>query len=332
MLYKLKSLFNSPLKPSTRSNHTYAPDTPKIIITGGLGFIFSYVTEHFVAKGWNVIVIDNLSEGSNPALIDGSFTHYNAHMADPRVMQLIIEENPDYVIHAAAITDVDYSVREPYRTFKKNLLGSAHAFEACRNLSGLKKFMYVATDEVYGECDRPMTENDIMLPKNPYACSKAFGSLMRVSYDNTYPHLKGKTVETRMCNIFGPRQDTRKIMPQIKKSLEEGYSIALHNGGIGYRQYLYVKNVPSAVERILLEGNGVYNITASEGYTVNELISMAERLTGKKVTTRGGHRPGMDMRYDTDGSRLAQELGWTPPLSFEQGFKEYLLDSSPTNA
>lgn len=324
MIFRLKKILRPPLKPSVKSTHTYAPDTPKIIITGGLGFIFSYVTEHFVQKGWNVVVIDNLSEGSNPQLIDGSFTHYNAHMADPRVVELIISENPDYLIHAAAITDVDYSVREPYRTFKKNMMGSAHAFEACRKLSDIKKFMYVATDEVYGECDRPMKEDDIILPKNPYSCSKAFGSLMRVAYDNTYPNLKGKTVETRMCNIFGPRQDTRKIMPQIKKSLEEGYSIPLHNGGVGYRQYLYVKNIPSAVDLILTKGTGVYNVTASEGHTVNELIRMAEKLTGKKVVTHSGHRPGMDMRYDTDGMRLEVELGWKPPQSFADGLKEYL--------
>lgn len=296
---------------------------PKIVITGGLGFIFSYVTEYFVKKGWEVVVIDNLAEGSHPEIIDGSFKHYNVHMADPKVMSVILGENPDYLIHAAAITDVDYSVREPYRTLKKNLLGTLHAFEACRNLPNLKKFMYVATDEVYGECERSMTEGDIILPRNPYSCSKALGSLARVAYDNTYPTMKDKTVETRMCNIFGPRQDTRKILPQIKKGLEEGRSIPLHNGGLGYRQYLYVKNIPSTVDLILQNGTGVYNVTTDSGFTVKELIAKAETITGKKVTTHEGHRPGMDMKYRVDGSRL-RGLGWNPEYSFEQGLKEYL--------
>jgi len=172
---------------------------PKIIITGGLGFIFSYVTEYYVSKGWQVVVIDNFSKGSHPEIIDGSFIHHNVHMANPKVVDLIVRENPDYIIHAAAVTDVDYSIKEPYRTLKKNLYGALHVFEACRFLPNLKKYLYVGTDEVYGECDHPMKEDEIILPKNPYSCSKAFGSLMRIAYDNTYCELEGKTSQT--CSV-----------------------------------------------------------------------------------------------------------------------------------
>lgn len=298
-------------------------DVPSVLITGGLGFIFSYVTEYYVEKGWRVIVVDNLSEGSHAELIDGSFTHYDTHMADPEVVDLIVRENPDYVIHAAAITDVDYSVREPSRTLMKNALGSIHAFEAARRLPDLKKFMYVGTDEVYGECDHAMKEDEIILPRSPYSCSKAFGSLMRVAYDNTYPLLKEKTVETRMCNVFGERQDIRKILPQIKKSLEDGYSIPLHSDGIGRREYIYVKNMPSAVDLILTEGSGVYNVTLNDSYTVRELIGKTESIVGKTVKTHPSERPGMDMRYEVDGSRL-HALGWKPTYSFEEGLREYL--------
>lgn len=298
---------------------------PTIVITGGLGFIFSYVTEYFVEKGWRVVVIDNLSEGSHPEIVDGSFIHHNMHMANPRVVDLIVRENPDYVIHAAAITDVDYSIREPYRTFKKNMLGEVHAFEACRNLPNLKKFMYVSTDEIYGECDHPMREDEIILPRSPYSCSKAFGSLMRVAYDNTYPSLREKTVETRMCNVFGARQDIRKILPQIKKSLEDGHSIPLHEEGKGFREYIYVKNIPSVVDLVLEQGSGVYNITLGDGLTVSQLIQKSEELTGKKVTTHRGDRPGMDQKYQVDSSRLLNELGWKPEYSFEEGLREYLL-------
>jgi dTDP-glucose 4,6-dehydratase len=296
---------------------------PKIVITGGLGFIFSYVTEYFVQKGWLVVVIDNFSDGAHPEIIDGSFKHHNVHMANPEVIDCILEENPDYLIHAAAITDVDYSIREPHRTMMKNTLGMLHTFEAARRLQNLKKFMYVATDEIYGECDRPMKEDDIILPKNPYSCSKAVGSLVRVAYDNTYPILRGKTVETRMCNVFGGRQDTRKIMPQIKKSLEEGYSIPLHADGAGYREYIYVKNIPPAIDLILQEGTGVYNMSLGDGLTVIELIAKAEAITGRKVTTHEGYRSGMDRKYQVDASRL-RALGWKPLYTFEQGLREYL--------
>lgn len=298
---------------------------PKIVITGGLGFIFSYVTEYFVQKGWRVVVIDNLSEGAHPEIIDGSFVHHNVHMANADVISLIVRENPDYLIHAAAITDVDYSIREPFRTMMKNTLGTLHAFEAARHLPDLKKFMYVATDEIYGECDRPMKEDEIILPKNPYSCSKAVGSLVRVAYDNTYPMLREKTVETRMCNVFGPRQDTRKIMPQIKKSIAEGYSIPLHGGGMGYREYIYVKDIPPAIDLLLEKGLGVYNISLNHGLTVKELIATAETITGRKITTHEGDRPGMDRRYEVDPSRF-RELGWKPIYTFEEGLREYFSD------
>lgn len=320
MFYKLKNIFHHNRVVS------HANKNPSILITGGLGFIFSHVTEYFVKKGWRVIVIDNLSEGSNPDIVDGSFVHYNVHMADPKVVNIMVRENPEYIIHAAAITDVDYSIREPYRTFKKNMLGTAHAFEACRNLSGLKKFMYIGTDEVYGECDHPMKEDEIILPRSPYSCSKAFGSLMRTAYENTYPEIKDKIVETRMCNVFGPRQDTRKILPQIKKSIEKGYSIPLHNEGAGYREYIYVKNIPPSIDLILREGTGVYNVTLGDGFTVKDLIARAEIITGKKVVTHPGNRPGMDLKYQIDSSRL-RDLGWKPEYSFDEALKEYLEKS-----
>lgn len=297
--------------------------TPKILITGGLGFIFSYVTEYFVAKGWDVVVIDNLSEGSCPEIVDGSFTNYNYHMANPDVVNLILRENPDYVIHASSVTDVDYSIREPYRTIRKNVLSTLHVFEACRGLPNLKKLVYVSTDEVYGECDHQMNEDEIMLPKNPYSCAKATGSLIRIAYENTYPTLKGKTTETRFCNVFGPRQDPAKIMSAIKKSIEEGYSIPLHQGGKGYREYIYVKNIPPVIDLLLEKGNRTYNITLNDGFTVNELIKKAEYVSGKKVNICKGNRSGMDMKYQMDATRI-KDLGWRPLYTFEEGLKEYL--------
>ncbi|MBI4093738.1 NAD-dependent epimerase/dehydratase family protein [Candidatus Kaiserbacteria bacterium] len=298
---------------------------PKILITGGLGFIFSHVTEYYVQKGWDVVVVDNLSEGSHPEIIDGSFTHIRAHMAHLDVVDKIIEEKPDYIVHAAAITDVDYSIREPRRTFEKNMLGSTHAFEAARQLPNLKKIVYVGTDEVYGECDHRMREDEMLLPRSPYACSKAAGSLMRVAYENTYPTLRGKTVEIRPCNIFGPRQAREKILARLKECVQTGEPLPLHNDGKGYREFLYVKNIPSALDLVLEMGDGVYNVGAAEGHTVLELIEKVETLTGKKILTTPEHRSGMDMRYETDSSRI-RALGWKPAHSFDEGLREYFLE------
>ena len=295
---------------------------PKILITGGLGFIFSHVTEYFVRKGWDVVVIDNLSKGSNPKMLNGSFVHINAHMANLDVVDVIVAEKPDYIIHAAAITDVDYSIHEPRRTLEKNTRGAIHAFEAARRLPNLKKILYVSTDEIYGECDHAMREDEMLAPRSPYSCSKAAGSLMRITYENTYPILKGRTVEIRPCNIFGPRQEPEKILARIKLTLKTGEPVPLHNEGAGYREYLYVKDIPPAVDLVLHKGEGVYNVGTGDGFTVRELIEKVEHIAGKKIPTTPSHRPGMDMRYQTDNTRI-RGLGWKPLYTFDEGLREY---------
>lgn len=299
-------------------------NTNKIVITGGLGFIFSHVTEYFVKKGWDVLVLDDKSEGSHPEIIDGSFRFLDVDCASTNVQDIIIRENPEYIIHAAAISDVDFSIRDPEFILKQNINGNINVFEASRYCTNLKKLLYVSTDEVYGECEYKKTESDIIFPKNPYSISKATGSLMRLGYDNTYLSMKDKTCETRFCNVFGPRQDPRKIMARIKKSLEEDTPIPVHNGGTGYREYIYVKNIPPLLDMLLEKGDRVYNVTLNDGFTVQDLIKKCGEVVNKTVETVEAHRPGMDEKYQMDATRV-KELGWTPLYTFEEGIKEYLL-------
>ena len=295
----------------------------KVIITGGLGFIFSYCVEYFVKKGWDVVVLDDLSKGSHPEIINGSFRFFQMDCADTSVQDFIIRENPDYIIHASAISDVDFSIKDPEYTLKQNIMSTINVFEASRFCSKLKKLLYVSTDEVYGECEELKTEEDIIFPKNPYSASKAVGSLLRLAYDNTYSYLKDKTCETRFCNVFGSRQDTRKILPKIKQALETGEKLPVHNGGSGYREYIYVKNIPPIIDLLLEKGDRTYNVTLNDGFTVDELIKKCEEVTGGKVNTTESHRPGMDLKYQMDSTRL-RDLGWKSLYTLEEGLKEYL--------
>ena len=294
----------------------------KVLITGGLGFIFSHVTEYFVSKGYDVIVIDNETIGSHPEIIDGSFTYLKEYVFSKNAYDFIIKQNPDYIIHAAAISDVDFSIKNPDETIYKNNQSIVNVFEASRKCPNLKKLVYISTDEVYGECEYRKKESDIIFPKNPYACSKAFGSLLRITYDNTYPELKDKTAETRFCNVFGERQDDRKIMSAIKESIFTDKIIPVHNGGKGSREYIYIGNIPEAVELVMLKGNRVYNITLNDSYIVKDLINKVENVTGKKVKTVESQRSGMDLKYQMDNSRIL-ELGWKPKFTFEEGIKKY---------
>jgi nucleoside-diphosphate-sugar epimerase len=293
----------------------------KVLITGGLGFIFSHVTEYMVSKGYEVIVIDNLSKGSHPEIIDGSFKFYEEDVCTHRAYDIILFENPDYIIHAAAISDVDESIRKPIRIINNNFDATLNVFEAARKCKNLKKLVYISTDEVYGECEHRKKEEEIIFPKNPYSLSKAFGSLLRLAYDNTYPELKDKTAETRFSNVFGDRQDDRKILANLKHN----NVVEIHNGGGGYREYIYVKNIPEVVELVMLKGNRTYNITLNDGFTVNELVDMVK--IHKEVKTTEGKRSGMDMAYQMDNSRI-MELGWKPKFTFLEGLNEYFNDKT----
>ncbi len=299
----------------------------KVVITGGLGFIFSHVTEYFVQQGWDVVVIDKQSSGSHPEIIDGSFKNYKLDVCHPEVLDIIAKENPDYLVHAAAISDVDDSTRNPLRVHEKNMVANANLFEVARLLPNLKKFLYVSTDEVYGECEYRKKEDDKLYPKNPYSASKAAGSLMHIAYENTYPHLRGKIAESRFCNVFGPRQDDRKIISAIKRALDGGAPVSLHNEGKGFREYVYVKNIPSAVQLMLEKGEGVYNLTLNDGFTVRDLIERVRQVTGKEVPTVPAERPGMDLKYQMDSTRMIDKLGWQAEYSFDQGLEEYFSDT-----
>lgn len=305
----------------------------KILITGGLGFIFSHVTEHFLEKGDEVHVFDKLAEGSHPELrgrfeeLYESFHFHGIDVSYHYTIGLIKKIQPDYIVHAAAISDVDYSIREPYKTIQENHQATLNVFEAARTMKNLKKLLYVSTDEVYGECDHAKSEDEIIFPRNPYSLSKAIGSLVRLAYDNTYPELKDKTCETRFCNVFGPRQDARKIIPAIVRALNGEGVLAMHNNGAGFRQYIHVKEIPPLIELLLEKGHRTYNITSGEGHTVLDLVKLATKIAGKPVPVADGGRQGMDMRYEMSSKRISEEFGWKPSVPFAQAFKEYLNEN-----
>lgn len=300
---------------------------PKVIITGGLGFIFSHVTEYLVKKGYEVIVIDGEFVGSHPEIVNDSFRYEKFDISESFAVLLIASFNPDYIIHAAAISDVDFSIQNPDQTMRKNNEATVNVFEAARKCSNLKKLVYISSDEVYGECEERKKETDIIFPKNPYACSKAFGSLVRLTYDNTYPELKDKTAETRFCNVFGERQDERKILGRLKKSLDNGEEVPIHNEGKGYREYIYVKNIPPIVEKIMLEGDRTYNITNNDGFTVKELVEKVEKITGKTFNKVPSNRSGMDLKYQMDNSRIKEQFNWKPEYTFEEAIRDYFNET-----
>lgn len=291
---------------------------PRVVITGGMGFIFSHVAEHLNARGYEVHIFDNLSAGSHEELVapfqSAGISFYEEDVSFLPAVDKIMRLNPEYIVHAAAISDVDQSIKKPAHVLQANNNATINVFEAARKCTNLKRLLYVSTDEVYGECDHPKEEHEILFPKNSYSVSKAFGSLMRLAYDNTYPELKDKTCETRFCNVFGGRQDARKIIPAIKRALDGGQPVPLHNKGMGIRQWIHVEDIPPVIELLLEKGHRTYNITSGVAYSVLDLLHIAEEATGRAVPTVPGKRLGMDKQYLMTSKRIHEEFGWKPKL------------------
>lgn len=301
---------------------------PRIVILGSQGFIFSHVVEHFLDKGWEVHGFDNLGPGSHPELVSPfearGMRFYEEDVSFAPIVDKIVRIDPDYIVMAAHISDVDYSLKFPTKVITANNAATLHAFDAARKCKRLKKFLYVSTDEVYGECDHRKEEHEIIFPRNAYACSKAFGSLLRLAYDNSYPELRDKTCETRFCNVFGGRQDDRKLLPAIKRALNGGKPLELHNKGMGYREWIHVFDIPPVIELLLEKGHRTYNITTEFGCTAIDAIEAVERALGKRIPTVPGKRVGMDMKYQMSGARMREEFGWTPSIDPAEAIIEYM--------
>jgi len=285
-----------------------------ILITGGLGFIFSHVTEYFASRGHKVTVIDNVSAGSHPELeeewkdseitlikadINSFELQWLAH-GDPNLDCHSGDEisekgrGPDIIIHAAAESDVDKSIHNQKAFLHSNVNGTLAMLEFARNW-GCKQFLYINTDEVYGSRNEWCTPEMVIQPANPYSASKAAGGHMCWAYANTY----GLNMqEVRMCNIIGQRQATTKLLPRLIDRIQNGEEMPIYDGGTNTREYMDVRDVAPLLERVLeSEMNAIFNLTSNQEMSILEVLEAVERALDKKAKITPSSRPGHDTRY-----------------------------------
>jgi len=271
----------------------------RILITGGLGFIFSHVAEYFAAKNNSVVVLDNLSDGSHPELLEKwkDIKDIKSVIADvvdigdhePELGQF------DYIVHAAAESNVDKSIENQRAFLHSNINGTFAVLEFARRQENLKKVLYTNTDEVYGSTTTWCTTNDALNPCNPYSAAKAAAGHLCWAYYNTY---QLPVQETRMCNIIGCRQANTKILPRVIERIQKGESMPIYDGGEQTREYMDVRDVAPLVERVLEDGREtIFNLTFNQEYSILELVKEVEKTLGKKVKKIPASRPGHDKHY-----------------------------------
>ena len=305
-----------------------------ILVTGGAGFIGANFV-YFELKNHpddRIVCLDKLTYAGNlqtleEAMKNKNFRFVKGDIADRDcVMGLFEEEHFDIVVNFAAESHVDRSVENPEIFLKTNILGTQTLMDACRRF-GIKRYHQVSTDEVYGDLplDRPdlfFTEDTPIHTSSPYSASKAAADLLVMAYARTF---KLPVSITRCSNNYGPYHFPEKLIPlMISRALAEE-SLPVYGMGENVRDWLYVEDHCSAIDLVIRKGREgeVYNIGGHNERTNLEVVKTILRHLGKSedLITYVTDRPGHDMRYAIDPTKIHNELGWLPETTFDEGIK-----------
>lgn len=299
----------------------------KVLVTGSCGFIFSNFMRKVLKEesGFTFVSIDKVIAPNNFINIDDSHRLYIGDIADEHFVNVVFKkEKPDIVIHGAAESFVDASIKQALPFVHSNVLGTQVLVDAAL-AHGVDRFIYISTDEVYGQLtgrkDPPWPETASLNPRNPYSASKASGELIVKAAHQTH----GLQYNiTRCCNNYGPRQPPRNLVPKVISCAMSNQKIPIHGNGKQFREWIHADDHSAAIMHILKHApaNEVYNVgTGIECTNVEMVRHICEILKGgRELISFVKDRPGHDFRYSVDCSKL-HLLGWTPQIDFSDGME-----------
>lgn len=325
-----------------------------ILITGGAGFIGSHVVRLFVNKysEYQIINLDKLTYAGNLSNLSDienkpNYVFEKADICDyESMLSLFKQYQIDGVIHLAAESHVDRSIKDPFTFAQTNVMGTLSLLQTARvvwdeDWEG-KLFYHVSTDEVYGALefnDTLFTETTSYDPHSPYSASKASSDHFVRAYYDTYGM---PVVITNCSNNYGPYQFPEKLIPLFINNIRHGKSLPVYGKGVNVRDWLYVEDHARAIDLVFHQGKlrETYNIGGFNEWKNIDLIKIIIKTVDEKLGNAPGtsnhlityvtDRAGHDLRYAIDATKIHRELGWEPSLQFEEGIAktvEWYLDN-----
>ena len=322
-----------------------------ILITGGAGFIGSHVVRLFVNKypEYKIINLDKLTYAGNLANLKDienapNYKFVKMDICDfESLCELMQCEEIDGIIHLAAESHVDRSIKDPFTFARTNVMGTLSLLQAAKiyweqlpEKYENKLFYHISTDEVYGSLaldEGFFTEQTKYAPHSPYSASKASSDHFVRAYHDTYGL---PSIVTNCSNNYGPYQFPEKLIPLFINNIRTGKSLPVYGKGENVRDWLYVEDHARAIDTIFHNGKvaETYNIGGFNEWRnidlIKVLIKTVDRILGNpegyslELITYVADRPGHDARYAIDSSKLKNELGWEPSLQFEEGIEKTL--------
>ncbi len=307
----------------------------KIIVTGGAGFIGGNFIHFMINKHpqYKILCLDNLTYAGNletlkDVIENENFKFIKADITDRATIYKIFEEiKPNIVVNFAAESHVDRSIENPEIFLNTNIIGTNILLDACKKY-GIDRYHQVSTDEVYGDLpiDRPdmfFIEETKINPSSPYSASKASADLLVMSYYRTF---NMPVTISRCSNNYGPYHFPEKLIPLMIINALNDKELPVYGNGKNIRDWLYVEDHCSAIDMIIHNGTigEIYNIGGHNERTNLDVVKTIVKELGKSddLITYVKDRPGHDLRYAIDPTKINKELGWIPETKFEEGIKK----------